>query len=398
MRHPRWSSSAPIRMTSGGGIASLAAMSRLELLPFDEGHLPDAGRLLAERHRRHRLAEPLLPGPLRGPCDLPRPRWPPSSRPTRPPERWRSATAGSSATCSAPRSAGRAGAPNVWVETAGHGGRGGRGRPRPVRRGGRPGGSTRAAPRTTPSCPRTTTRWSAPGSASRSGTSTRTPSATTLDRRAADAAAGRGSAAPSAPTSRPWPGSRSSSRATRAWRRRSPPATRAPTRSRWRSGTEDFDDPDYTTFVAEYDGRVIGSAVGLPAREDQQPHGSRAAGRAPASWGSRRSSRSDRGLGAGRALGDAVLDWSRQEGHACVVTDWRATNLLSSRTWPALGLPADVPAASTGCSATDGVPGVRILDVPRHVLGRCRGYGSRVQHTWTYFFGYSPGASERVGH
>ena len=26
--------------------------------------------------------------------------------------------------------------------------------------------------------------------------------------------------------------------------------------------TEDFDDPDFTTFVAEYDGRVIGSAVG----------------------------------------------------------------------------------------------------------------------------------------
>ncbi len=31
-------------------------MSRLEVLPFDETHLPDAGRLLAERHRRHRLA------------------------------------------------------------------------------------------------------------------------------------------------------------------------------------------------------------------------------------------------------------------------------------------------------------------------------------------------------
>ena len=36
-------------------------MSRLELLPFDESHLPHAGRLLAERHRGHRVAEPLLP-------------------------------------------------------------------------------------------------------------------------------------------------------------------------------------------------------------------------------------------------------------------------------------------------------------------------------------------------
>ena len=44
-----------------------------------------------------------------------------------------------------------------------------------------------------------------------------------------------------------------------------------------------------------------------------------------------------RGLGAGRALGEAVLAWSAEQGHACVVTDWRATNLLSSRAWPALG-------------------------------------------------------------
>ena len=36
-------------------------MSTLELLPFADEHLDGAGRLLAERHRRHRLAEPLLP-------------------------------------------------------------------------------------------------------------------------------------------------------------------------------------------------------------------------------------------------------------------------------------------------------------------------------------------------
>ncbi len=41
--------------------------------------------------------------------------------------------------------------------------------------------------------------------------------------------------------------------------------------------------------------------------------------------------------GAGRALGEAVLAWCAEEGHSCVVTDWRATNLLSSRAWPALG-------------------------------------------------------------
>jgi GNAT superfamily N-acetyltransferase len=44
-----------------------------------------------------------------------------------------------------------------------------------------------------------------------------------------------------------------------------------------------------------------------------------------------------RGVGAGRALGEAVLQWCRTEQHSCVATDWRETNLLSSRAWPALG-------------------------------------------------------------
>jgi GNAT superfamily N-acetyltransferase len=44
-----------------------------------------------------------------------------------------------------------------------------------------------------------------------------------------------------------------------------------------------------------------------------------------------------RGLGAGRALGEAVITWTAQTGYDCVATDWRVTNLLSSRTWPRLG-------------------------------------------------------------
>jgi hypothetical protein len=39
----------------------------------------------------------------------------------------------------------------------------------------------------------------------------------------------------------------------------------------------------------------------------------------------------------GRALGEATLDWMHRTGFTCAVTDWRATNLLSSRAWPALG-------------------------------------------------------------
>ena len=44
-----------------------------------------------------------------------------------------------------------------------------------------------------------------------------------------------------------------------------------------------------------------------------------------------------RGLGAGRALGEAVLAWAHDAGYPVVATDWRATNLLSSRAWTALG-------------------------------------------------------------
>jgi ribosomal protein S18 acetylase RimI-like enzyme len=44
-----------------------------------------------------------------------------------------------------------------------------------------------------------------------------------------------------------------------------------------------------------------------------------------------------RGLGAGRALGETVMHWSHEAGYDCVTTDWRQTNLLSSRTWSRLG-------------------------------------------------------------
>lgn len=36
-------------------------MTRLAVMAFDDSHLEDAGRLLADRHARHRAAEPLLP-------------------------------------------------------------------------------------------------------------------------------------------------------------------------------------------------------------------------------------------------------------------------------------------------------------------------------------------------
>jgi ribosomal protein S18 acetylase RimI-like enzyme len=44
-----------------------------------------------------------------------------------------------------------------------------------------------------------------------------------------------------------------------------------------------------------------------------------------------------RGSGAGLALTDAAHAWAREQGYATLVTDWRETNLLASRFWPARG-------------------------------------------------------------
>ena len=99
---------------------------------------------------------------------------------------------------------------------------------------------------------------------------------------------------------------------------------------------ESIDDPAFATFVAELDGRVVGSAVGCPlsvsslhtglARPDDAGFLGFAAVLPDA-----------RGGGIGRALGERVLRWCAEAGYPSCVTDWRATNLLSSRTWPRLG-------------------------------------------------------------
>jgi GNAT superfamily N-acetyltransferase len=90
-------------------------------------------------------------------------------------------------------------------------------------------------------------------------------------------------------------------------------------------------EPDDVLFVAERDGRMIGHSVYYPA---------------PAGLGvPRRSVRlassavvpSERGSGVGVALTEHGMAWAAEAGYAAVTIDWRVTNLLASRFWPARG-------------------------------------------------------------
>jgi GNAT superfamily N-acetyltransferase len=100
---------------------------------------------------------------------------------------------------------------------------------------------------------------------------------------------------------------------------------------------EDFDDPRFATFVAERDGEVIGSAVGC-SLELSSTHTGPALPRGAALLAFVCVFPEARGAGAGSALGQAVLAWARDEGYSTLVTDWRVTNLTSSRALPRLGL------------------------------------------------------------
>jgi GNAT superfamily N-acetyltransferase len=97
-----------------------------------------------------------------------------------------------------------------------------------------------------------------------------------------------------------------------------------------------FDDSQFATFVAVRHGRVVGSATGCSIDASSTNVGLIRPAKA-GFLGYAAVLPEARGLGAGRALGEAVLAWSRDVGYPWVGTDWRVTNLEANRTWPRLG-------------------------------------------------------------
>lgn len=104
----------------------------------------------------------------------------------------------------------------------------------------------------------------------------------------------------------------------------------------WEETLDSDGDDGYFHVVVEHDGRVVGAATAC-ALERSSGHPGLTRPEHAGFLGYASVFPVARGLGAGRALGEATLDWMRETGFTSAVSDWRATNLLSSRAWTALG-------------------------------------------------------------
>ena len=99
---------------------------------------------------------------------------------------------------------------------------------------------------------------------------------------------------------------------------------------------EDLAKDEIGDLVAEQDGRIVGAFQIVPAELSSVHAGlARPEGAALLSWAATRPD--VRGSGTGVALTEAGFAWARERGYETMVTDWRVTNLLSSRFWPRRG-------------------------------------------------------------
>jgi GNAT superfamily N-acetyltransferase len=105
------------------------------------------------------------------------------------------------------------------------------------------------------------------------------------------------------------------------------------TEAEWR---KELDDKRAGNLVAELDGRPV-SLVQLAPVEYSGTHVGLARPRGACILGYAATLPEARGTGAGLALTNAAFDWARDHGYETIVVDWRETNLLSSRFWPARG-------------------------------------------------------------
>ena len=310
-------------------------MSRPELRPFADEHLEAAGELLAERHRRHRAAEPLLSE-----------RYETSEAARAEVEAtWRrDGAAGAVALrggrlvgylLGAPEDEQRWGGPNVWVDPAGH--------------------AVAEAELARDLYALAAARWLGEGRARHYVVVPAT------DRDLADAWQRLCFGAQHLHgirevTAEPWPDGvrRAEPRDVEAVFELTPLIRRQHARAPVFSANRRPDDPDAIraeverdiatdeigTLVAELDGRVVGTFLVGPIElggEGMEDHRSLARAEGACLLVFAATAPEARGSGAGVALTKAALAWAHEAGYRTMVTDWRVTNLLSSRFWPRRG-------------------------------------------------------------
>jgi GNAT superfamily N-acetyltransferase len=110
-------------------------------------------------------------------------------------------------------------------------------------------------------------------------------------------------------------------------------ATREESRAEWLSTLAGDEEQ---IFIGVYRGRPVACWALVPPERSPDHHGLlRPEGASYLGFAS--TLPEARGSGVGIALTNASLAWARQQGYASMVTDWRVTNLLSSRFWPHRG-------------------------------------------------------------
>lgn len=100
--------------------------------------------------------------------------------------------------------------------------------------------------------------------------------------------------------------------------------------------TADVADDEIGELVYERDGRVVAIFEVAPVEKSSMHRGPAQPDRT-ALITFAASLPDVRGSGAGLALTQAAFAWAYERGYATLVTDWRETNLVSSRFWPARG-------------------------------------------------------------
>ncbi len=99
----------------------------------------------------------------------------------------------------------------------------------------------------------------------------------------------------------------------------------------------DIASPTIGSLVAERDGRIVGNLIVCPLELSTGTHYGLARPEHVSFLGFAVTDPAVRGSGVGLALTRAGFAWARAHGYDAMVTDWRVTNLLSSRFWTARG-------------------------------------------------------------